>query len=94
MDFNQALFEYELKGKKEETGTATIEINFDSKKYGKGWATLKAPNFSKRRQQAIDECKGAWEYFCRGDEEILYSITEISITFEENKEKAYYKKTA
>lgn len=84
MNFEQALFELSLKEELEKKTPANITIRFDSKEYGKGHATLKAPRYHKEKSDTMDCVKRAWECFCNGSEDKLYSITGIEIEYEDN----------
>ena len=83
MNFDQALFEYSLLADEELKKTANIIIRYNSKKKGKGFAELKAPKYYKDKSNTMATVKRAWECFCNGSEEILYSIENISIEYKE-----------
>ena len=82
MNFDQALFEYNLHEKEDMKAAANIIINFDNGRADKGYTTLKAPRYYRDKAGTMATVKKAWEYVCGSDESKLYSITSIEVIYE------------
>lgn len=86
MNFDQALFEYSLTaqgGIPKAPANFIINYEIGNKKCN---ATLYAPYYYKDKEGTEKGLKRAWGYACHGDEEMLYSITGISIDYEVEKD--------
>ena len=81
MNFEQALFEYSLKAGEVLKAPANIVIYFEEGN-SESTASLRAPKYYRDKEGTMNTVKRAWECFCRGDKEKLYSISSIDITYE------------
>lgn len=81
MNFDQAIFEMSLTAEEVKKTPANIIISFEVKNAIQT-ASLIAPKYYKDKDGTLATVKRAWECFCRGDEEKLYSITGIKIHYE------------
>ena len=88
MDFMTAWEKLEESGEirtaKEERLPATVWIRF-----AVGSASMRTPKFYKDVTGTRDTVKHAWETYCRGDERLLNSVTDVRIctgseSFEDN----------